>query len=288
MLTVFQVSELQKAADFCQQNLKTINVKKFEEMKFENEKLRKEIEEWKVRLTEAEKKLGLEPIQMTATVKKAPSSEPAAQPSSHSSSNVNEEPVEKKKKEKKKVAGEEDKKGGSKLAAGGKGDEPPVDVARLDIRVGKIVNVKKHPDADSLYVEEVDLGEDKPRTVVSGLVKYVPIEEMQNRMVVALCNLKPAKMRGVTSEAMVLCASTPEKVEVLTPPNGSIPGDKVRVEGYGGEPDPVLNPKKKIFETVAPDLKTNGEKVATYKGVPFTVPGKGVVTTQSLTEVQIK
>lgn len=50
-------------------------------------------------------------------------------------------------------------------------------------------------------------GESSARTIVSGLVNYVPIEEMQGRMVVVLCNLKPAKMRGVESNGMVLCAS---------------------------------------------------------------------------------
>lgn len=78
---------------------------------------------------------------------------------------------------------------------------------RLDIRVGKIVEVSKHPDADSLYVEKIDLGEAVPRTIVSGLAKYVPIEQMENRFVAVLCNLKPAKMRGVESQGMVLCAS---------------------------------------------------------------------------------
>ena len=46
------------------------------------------------------------------------------------------------------------------------------------MRVGHIVSVKKHPDADSLYVEEVDLGEETNRTVVSGLVNHVPIEQV--------------------------------------------------------------------------------------------------------------
>jgi EMAP domain len=119
-------------------------------------------------------------------------------------------------------------------------------------------------------------------------VKFIPVEELQNRLVVLLCNLKPVKMRGVTSEAMVMCASTPEKIEILLPPPESIPGDEVHVEGYPRVPDPVLNPKKKIFETVAPDLKTNSERVATYKGAVFSVPGKGVVTTPSLVGVSIK
>ncbi|TDG50981.1 hypothetical protein AWZ03_002636 [Drosophila navojoa] len=166
--------------------------------------------------------------------------------------------------------------------------EAPVDVGRLDLRVGKIIEVGRHPDADSLYLEKIDCGEPAPRTVVSGLVKYVPLEEMQNRLVVVLCNLKPAKMRGVTSEAMVMCASTPDKVEVLSPPAGAVPGDLVHCEGYERKPDTQLNPKKKVFETCAPDLMTNADLVACYKGAPLHVPGKGTIVAQSLKNVQVK
>lgn len=80
--------------------------------------------------------------------------------------------------------------------------------SRLDIRVGKIVDISKHQDADSLYVEKVDCGDATgPRTIVSGLVNFVPIEEMQSRLVVVLANLKPANLRGVLSHGMLLCAS---------------------------------------------------------------------------------
>lgn len=65
----------------------------------------------------------------------------------------------------------------------------------------------QHPDADSLYVEKVDVGEAEPRTVVSGLVQFVPKEDLQDRLVVVLCNLKPQKMRGIESQGMLLCAS---------------------------------------------------------------------------------
>ncbi|GAB0090869.1 aminoacyl tRNA synthase complex-interacting multifunctional protein 1 [Sergentomyia squamirostris] len=166
--------------------------------------------------------------------------------------------------------------------------EAPIDVGRLDFRVGRIVEVSRHPDADSLYVEKIDCGESQPRTVVSGLVKFVPIEEMQNRLVVILCNLKPAKMRGVTSEAMVMCASSPDKVEILSPPEGSIPGDLVSCTGFQRSPDAQLNPKKKIFETCAPDLKTNADLVACYQNSPLEVPGKGVIRAQSLKNVSVK
>ncbi|XP_063622028.1 aminoacyl tRNA synthase complex-interacting multifunctional protein 1 [Cydia splendana] len=166
--------------------------------------------------------------------------------------------------------------------------DSPVTISKLDFRIGKIIEINKHPDADSLYVEQIDCGEDKPRTVVSGLVNHVPINEMQDRIVMVLCNLKPVKMRGVTSEAMVMCASSPEKVEVLIPPSGAVPGDLVSCEGYPREPEAQLNPKKKIFETCAPDLKTNADKVACYKGTPLVVPGKGPVTAATLKDVHVK
>ncbi len=61
-------------------------------------------------------------------------------------------------------------------------DEPlnpeDVNVSKLDIRVGKIMKCERHPDADGLYVEQIDLGEGKLRQVCSGLVKHIPIEEV--------------------------------------------------------------------------------------------------------------
>lgn len=57
-------------------------------------------------------------------------------------------------------------------------EEVKVDVSRLDLRVGCIISAEKHPDADSLYVEQVDVGEAAPRTVVSGLVKHIPLEQV--------------------------------------------------------------------------------------------------------------
>ncbi|CAH0683055.1 unnamed protein product [Spodoptera exigua] len=163
-----------------------------------------------------------------------------------------------------------------------------MDVRKLDFRIGKIIDVNKHPDADSLYVEKIDCGEEKPRTVVSGLVNHVPLEEMRDRIVMILANLKPVKMRGVTSEAMVMCASSPDKVEILIPPQGAAPGDLVECEGYPREPEAILNPKKKIFETCAPDLLTNDDKVACYKGAPLVVPGKGAIVAPTLKGVSVK
>lgn len=55
-----------------------------------------------------------------------------------------------------------------------------------------------------------------------------------------------------------------------------------------GEPDKELNPKKKIWEQIQPDLHTNGECVATYKGAPFEVKGKGVCRAQTMANSGIK
>ncbi|XP_059434250.1 methionine--tRNA ligase, cytoplasmic isoform X1 [Corylus avellana] len=167
--------------------------------------------------------------------------------------------------------------------------EPEISVTRLDIRVGLITSAKKHPDADSLYVEEIDVGEGQPRTVVSGLVKYIPLEEMQQRKVCVLCNLKPATMRGIKSQAMVLAASSSDhtKVELVEPPQSARVGERVTFPGIDGEPDDVLNPKKKVWETVQVDLNTNSELVACYKDVPFTTSA-GICRVSSISSGSIR
>lgn len=156
----------------------------------------------------------------------------------------------------------------------------PIDISRLDLRVGLIKNAWKHPDAESLYVEEIDVGEAEPRTVVSGLVKYIPEADMQNRRVILVCNLKPANMRGIKSCAMVLAATSPDggTVELVEPPAAAGIGERVVVAGFGGEeggqlPYEQLNPKKKVWEAVQPDLAVDGEKRACYKGIALSVKG---------------
>ncbi|KAK9942897.1 hypothetical protein M0R45_008540 [Rubus argutus] len=161
--------------------------------------------------------------------------------------------------------------------------EAEISISRLDIRVGLITKAQKHPDADSLYVEEIDVGEGQPRTVVSGLVKYIPLEEMQNRKVCVLCNLKPASMRGIKSQAMVLAASNSDHtaVELVDPPKSAQVGERVTFPGFEGEPDDVLNPKKKVWETLQVDLHSNSELTACYKDIPLTTSA-GVCTVSSI------
>lgn len=86
----------------------------------------------------------------------------------------------------------------------------------LEIRIGRIVEIGKHPEADSLYVEKVDLGESSgPRTIVSGLVEYCSSDYLLNRDVVVLCNLKPRALKGIVSQGMLLCASDKANGKVI-------------------------------------------------------------------------
>ncbi|XP_051560177.1 aminoacyl tRNA synthase complex-interacting multifunctional protein 1-like isoform X2 [Myxocyprinus asiaticus] len=260
----------------------------------ENAKLKKDVEELKRQILEMERKRGVKEVPMPSTetsvhcVSKSTVPEPPAQaappapaaPATKTTPAKDNDATKKMKAEKK---GEKKEK-----AASPPQEEAKVDVSRLDLRVGRIISAEKHPDADSLYVEQVDVGEAAPRTVVSGLVKHIPLEQMQNRMAVLLCNLKPAKMRGVVSQAMVMCASSPEKVEILDPPSGAVPGDRISCQGFPGEPDKELNPKKKVWEQVQPDLRTDGQCVATYKGAAFEVNDKGVCKAQTMSNSGIK
>ncbi|GAV67796.1 tRNA_bind domain-containing protein [Cephalotus follicularis] len=150
-----------------------------------------------------------------------------------------------------------------------------VSVSLLNIQVGLIRKAWKHPSADSLLVEEIDVGDAKLRQVVSGLAKYCSPDELMNRRVVLITNVKPGKLRDVMSEGLVLCASNEDHtiVEPLLPPEGAKPGERVSFSGIDGKPEDVLNPKKKQLEKITPLLFTDDKGVATFDGIPFMTSG---------------
>jgi len=89
------------------------------------------------------------------------------------------------------------------------------DWMKLDLRVGKILEAELHPDADKLYVIKVDIGEETPRTIVSGLRDHYELEELKGRKIIVFANLKPAKLRGIMSEGMLLAAGKDDKCVLL-------------------------------------------------------------------------
>ncbi|MDT8447019.1 MAG: methionine--tRNA ligase [bacterium] len=112
--------------------------------------------------------------------------------------------------------------------------EPAVDPmqawAKIEIKVGKILSCEPHPEADRLYVEQIDLGEGSPRTIVSGLVKYYAAEELVGRKVLVASNLAAANLRGVQSQGMVLAVEKKKKLEVVDLAEAEI-GQLVYLEG---------------------------------------------------------
>lgn len=144
--------------------------------------------------------------------------------------------------------------------------------ASLDIRVGVIKNVYKHPDSDKLYCEEIDVGDEELRPIASGLQKFYTLEQMQDRRVLVICNLKPAKLAGFKSHGMVLCASdeSHEHVEFVEPPEGAKAGERVFIDSQSGEAISAAQVKKqKVWEQVSAELRTNDVYEATYKGEPI-------------------
>ena len=114
-----------------------------------------------------------------------------------------------------------------KIEEGGKMEDELF--SALNLKVGKIIDVKQHPDADKLLIMNVDLGVEK-RTLVAGLKPYYKPEELTGKNIVIVTNLKPAKLRGVESRGMLLAAEKDETVKVIEAPFAN-PGEQVYIEG---------------------------------------------------------
>jgi len=89
------------------------------------------------------------------------------------------------------------------------------ELEKVDIRIGEIVDIKQHPNADKLIILTVDLGDEK-RKLVAGLKEHYDSNELINKKIVVVCNLQPVKLRGVESRGMLLAAQDERNIGVLT------------------------------------------------------------------------
>lgn len=98
------------------------------------------------------------------------------------------------------------------------------DFAKVELKVGTIIECKPHPKADRLLVEQIDLG-DEVRQVVSGIAEHYKPEELVGKQVIVVTNLKPVKLRGVESQGMLLCAANDKDLSFVSVakdmPNGT-------------------------------------------------------------------
>ena len=163
-----------------------------------------------------------------------------------------------------------------------------IDISKFDIRVGVITKAWEHDEADKLFCEEIDIGEDDgPRQIASGLRAHYKLEDLEGQRVLVLANLKQRKLMGFPSHGMVLCAASSDgEVKFVEPPAGAEIGERVFVDGFDGEPateNQVI--KKKMMDKIFPDLKTDGSGVPTYKGKPLSTSAGPCLATLPNAEV---
>ena len=99
------------------------------------------------------------------------------------------------------------------------------DFRKLDLKVGEIMKVELHPNADRLWLLRVRIGEEE-REIVAGIRQFYPADKLVGKKVVVVSNLEPATIRGVVSEGMLLAASANDRV-VLIAPDEDVPSGAV-------------------------------------------------------------
>jgi methionyl-tRNA synthetase len=99
---------------------------------------------------------------------------------------------------------------------------------RLALRVGTVTAAQDHPNADRLLVLTVDLGDGSPRQLVAGIRRSYQAAELIGKHVVVVTNLKPATLRGIESQGMVLAASDGEAIVLIGPERPIRAGSSVK------------------------------------------------------------
>jgi methionyl-tRNA synthetase len=101
------------------------------------------------------------------------------------------------------------------------------DFAKVHLRCAKVLVCERHPNAEKLLRLEVDLG-GEIRQLVAGIASAYQPEDLVGRTIIVVANLKPARLRGLESQGMLLAATGPDGVPHLLGPDGEVPpGSKV-------------------------------------------------------------
>ena len=132
------------------------------------------------------------------------------------------------------------------------------------MKVAKIISVNDHPDADKLIVLKISLGTEQ-RQIVAGIKENYSNEELKSRNIVVVTNLRPAKLRGIESNGMLLAAveekEGKEIVKLLSAEKSSA-GDDVFVEGIKKEPKACVE----FSEFREIEMKTDANDHVLYNG----------------------
>ena len=102
------------------------------------------------------------------------------------------------------------------------------DFARVEIRMGTVLSVEVVEGADKLYKLSVNLGEENPRQILSGIREYVQPEDLLNKQFPFVTNLAPRTLRGLESQGMILAGSDDDGLALLQPTKILKNGTKLR------------------------------------------------------------
>ncbi|MGB9677058.1 MAG: methionine--tRNA ligase subunit beta [Candidatus Ratteibacteria bacterium] len=98
---------------------------------------------------------------------------------------------------------------------------------KMDLRVGKIVEVEDIPGADRIYLITVDIGDEK-RKMVAGIKPWYTKEQLVGKNIVVIVNLEPKKIKGIESNGMLLATMFDNKLSILTTDKEDVPpGSKI-------------------------------------------------------------
>ena len=100
------------------------------------------------------------------------------------------------------------------------------DFIKVDLRVGKIIGAEEVEDSRKMLKLIVDIGEEK-RTIYAGVKKSYTPEDLLNKLVIVIINLKPREMKFGTSDGMMLATQNNDEIIILQPEKDVMPGSKV-------------------------------------------------------------
>jgi methionyl-tRNA synthetase len=100
------------------------------------------------------------------------------------------------------------------------------DFIKVDLRVGKIIDAEEVEDSRKMLKLLVDIGEEK-RTIYAGIKKSYSPEDLLNKLVIVIINLKPREMKFGTSDGMMLATQNDDEIIILQPEKDVMPGSKV-------------------------------------------------------------
>lgn len=153
------------------------------------------------------------------------------------------------------------------------------------MQVGLIKSCRRHEASDKLYISDIDINQESTIQVCSGLVPFIPIEQMSQRRVVVVTNMRNRKLRGEVSQGMILAAESSKSegermkgagetgetgetnntiVEPVDPPKSSIVGERLYFDGLDKKFEPPKL-KDKVWEFLQPKLATNEKGQVVFK-----------------------